>query len=186
MKIHFGEWDDELHETNEQQERLKKAASSKTSPQYVDVYEESAEFEGSGKKPCRTSLISCTCGDFIHRHLPCKHIYRLAMELGIIDVKFEYGRNKNNIINRIKYFSTDGRNLLLKVMQSDGYLVTCSKCTDELIINGFCCEIIRKNQKSPRVITLEALPEVDEVRFQLLKELKKEIKEEQNNVPNNV
>ena len=98
------------------------------------------------------------------------YLYRLAMELGIIDVKFEYGRNKNNIINRIKYLSTDGRNLLLKVMQSDWYLVTCSKCTDELIINGFCCEIIRKNQKSPHVITLETLPEVDDVKFQFFTE----------------
>lgn len=33
-----------------------------------------------------TTLSSCTCMDFQERHLPCKHIYRLALELGIIDI----------------------------------------------------------------------------------------------------
>ena len=33
-----------------------------------------------------TTLSSCTCYDFTERQLPCKHIYRLAVELGIIEI----------------------------------------------------------------------------------------------------
>lgn len=29
-----------------------------------------------------TTLNSCTCPDFTHRHIPCKHMYRIAIELG--------------------------------------------------------------------------------------------------------
>lgn len=32
------------------------------------------------------SLASCTCFDFQKRHKPCKHMYRLAMELGLIQL----------------------------------------------------------------------------------------------------
>lgn len=31
-----------------------------------------------------TSLSDCTCPDFQRRKLPCKHIYKLALELGIV------------------------------------------------------------------------------------------------------
>lgn len=30
------------------------------------------------------SLTECTCPDFQHRKLPCKHMYKLALELGIV------------------------------------------------------------------------------------------------------
>jgi len=33
----------------------------------------------------RVSLDNCTCMDFSTRALPCKHMYRLAMELGVFD-----------------------------------------------------------------------------------------------------
>ncbi len=33
-----------------------------------------------------TSLTKCNCADFERRKLPCKHIYRLAVELGIIEI----------------------------------------------------------------------------------------------------
>ena len=33
-----------------------------------------------------TSLGQCDCYDFQRRQLPCKHIYRLAMELGVIEL----------------------------------------------------------------------------------------------------
>lgn len=33
-----------------------------------------------------TTLSKCNCHDFRDRNLPCKHIYRLAVELGIIEI----------------------------------------------------------------------------------------------------
>ena len=37
-----------------------------------------------GVNTYRTSLDMCTCPDFEERHMPCKHIFRLAEELGLI------------------------------------------------------------------------------------------------------
>ena len=34
----------------------------------------------------QTTLSSCDCDDFLERLLPCKHIYRLAVELGYIEI----------------------------------------------------------------------------------------------------
>ena len=175
--IHFGDWNDDIHDLWEQQERIDRAALSKTSPEYVDIDTEIAVFAGSRKNPYTTSLNSCTCGDFINRHLPCKHIYRLAMELGIIQCNFARGRNKNSIIKRIQYLSPEAKQILLKVMQNNGYYVTCSRCTDELIINGFCCENIDPRVSTNNVI-LEALPEIADSGFEIIKEIRCELEEE--------
>ena len=66
---------------------------SKTSPLSVDKEHETGVFYGSGKEPYQTSLASCTCNDFVKRKKPCKHIFRLAMELGIIDAAYKTGRS---------------------------------------------------------------------------------------------
>lgn len=39
---------------------------------------------GSTGQQYKVSLSSCTCPDFQHRHHPCKHMYRLAIELGLL------------------------------------------------------------------------------------------------------
>ena len=33
------------------------------------------------------------CNDFVRRKKPCKHVFRLAMELGIIDTAYKTGRS---------------------------------------------------------------------------------------------
>ena len=32
------------------------------------------------------SLSECDCIDFLRRNLPCKHIYRLALELEVVEI----------------------------------------------------------------------------------------------------
>ena len=39
--------------------------------------------KGSGKQAYEVYLENCTCMDFMRRKLPCKHMYRLAHELGV-------------------------------------------------------------------------------------------------------
>ena len=58
----------------------------------MDKEHETGVFYGSGKEPYQASLASCTCNDFVKRKKPCKHIFRLAMELGIIDAAYKTGR----------------------------------------------------------------------------------------------
>lgn len=65
----------------EQIKRRKSANGAKMAPVSIDYLEQTAIFAGSGKKPYNTTVGSCTCKDFSIRRLPCKHIYRLRMEL---------------------------------------------------------------------------------------------------------
>lgn len=65
----------------EQVKRMERAKSAKMAPVSIDYIEQTAIFSGSGKKPYETTVDTCTCRDFFTRRLPCKHIYRLRMEL---------------------------------------------------------------------------------------------------------
>ena len=87
----FGPWTEHPADTDEEK-RLASAQQSKTSPLSVDKEHETGVFYGSGKEPYQASLASCTCNDFVKRKKPCKHIFRLAMELGIIDAAYKTGR----------------------------------------------------------------------------------------------
>lgn len=65
----------------DQMKRIEKAKDKKCAPVSIDYENRSGVFAGSGKKPYETTENSCTCRDFFVRKLPCKHIYRLRMEL---------------------------------------------------------------------------------------------------------
>ena len=91
----FGPWEESVHAAEEQKKRIKSAEKSATTPASIDVDSQTGVFPGSGKNPYSTTLSSCTCSDFIHRKLPCKHIYRLAMECGLFGGSIKKGVNKN-------------------------------------------------------------------------------------------
>ncbi len=77
---------DDMDNHPEQLKRIKSAQSAKTTPSSIDREKRTGIFPGSGKKPYETTLQSCTCRDFFVRGLPCKHIYRLKIELGLLDL----------------------------------------------------------------------------------------------------
>ena len=77
----------DIHDTDEQKKRAKSACSPKLTPLSVDQINESAVFQGSNKK-YNTTLESCQCVDFGRRKKPCKHMYRLAMELNLFSGDF--------------------------------------------------------------------------------------------------
>ncbi len=82
----WGEWDDSIHSDEAQIERQ---GRSMTYPFTFKVNKKAknAKFSSSSSLPYYlTTLSECNCGDFENRRLPCKHIYRLAVELGIIEI----------------------------------------------------------------------------------------------------
>jgi len=93
----FGPWAEADHIGTKQENAIKAARESKITPTKIDRENQTAEFWGSGKKPYQTTLARCTCGAF-KGYAPCKHIYRLAMELGIIDMPFNTGTPKGELI----------------------------------------------------------------------------------------
>jgi NAD-dependent DNA ligase len=72
-----------IHSHEEQLGRQTRAREKKCTPIKLDMEHQTAEFLGSGKAPYFTTLESCTCRDFSLRQLPCKHMYRLAHEVGV-------------------------------------------------------------------------------------------------------
>lgn len=81
----FSVWDKSVHSTKEQLERIRRSKSVKILS--YDNETQTAKIKGSGIVPYTTTFSSCTCGDFISRKLPCKHIYKLAAEYGNINFK---------------------------------------------------------------------------------------------------
>ena len=68
--------------------RMAAAKSKILTPVRVDKESLVGYFQGRRGR-YKTTLESCQCGDFLHGGGKCKHILRLAMELGVLDVKFE-------------------------------------------------------------------------------------------------
>lgn len=80
----FGKWDESIHNDLEQLKRIASANSLKPAQVQVNIETQSATIQGSGSIPYELTLNTCTCFDFESRQLPCKHMYRLALELGLL------------------------------------------------------------------------------------------------------
>lgn len=84
--INYESWNEwgNIHSEPDQQKRLCSGKSGACTPISVDSNHQEGVFRGSSGTYA-TNLSSCTCGDFMRRRLPCKHMYRLAIELGAIE-----------------------------------------------------------------------------------------------------
>jgi len=92
IKIWEDTWKQEIHTTDYALKRIKSATSAKLTPIKIDTSDNYGYFQGSCGK-YETFLDFCPCGDFRRSGLPCKHIYRLAIELGLINIKCNYDPN---------------------------------------------------------------------------------------------
>lgn len=79
-------WDSATHITDHANKRITSAKSAKLTPIKIDKENFFGYFKGSHGR-YETWLDSCNCVDFIRFKLPCKHIYRLAIELGVLNEK---------------------------------------------------------------------------------------------------
>ena len=138
--IHFlSAWASGVHETPDQRKRIENAKSSKTTPLEVNKDAKTGVFPSSNGKPYETSLHACTCSDFSRRKLPCKHIYRLAMECGELDVPFSTGENKNVLANR-----------QLSVSEAVAELENLSD-SQQKIVSGMLLEILYRGAKTVEI-----------------------------------
>lgn len=78
-------FESDTHTHEDQIGRQKRALERKCTPLELNREEKSATFKGSGKKNYYTTCKGCTCADFAIRGLPCKHMYRLFFELGVLN-----------------------------------------------------------------------------------------------------
>lgn len=82
--MNFGNWEDSIHNDYDQIKRIAYIQKIKVNDVNVVPSEEAAKITGTDNI-YDVTLNSCTCYDFATRKLPCKHIYRLAFELGFLD-----------------------------------------------------------------------------------------------------
>lgn len=81
----WGKWSG-CHVSEKQQDRIDRARSGKFSLRWIDVKGKCACFVGKENgKDFFTTLKKCSCPDFAERKLPCKHMYYLADQLGILE-----------------------------------------------------------------------------------------------------
>ncbi len=76
---------DVVHGSTDQQKRIASAKKAENTPISIDMSNGTATFSGS-HGVYNTTLETCGCGDFIRRKLPCKHMYRLAIECNLMSV----------------------------------------------------------------------------------------------------
>lgn len=79
----FSHWDISVHSSVDQLNRIRRSTSVKIIS--YDKDNQTAIVASSGSGTYTTTFEKCSCGDFISRRLPCKHMYRLAAVYGGID-----------------------------------------------------------------------------------------------------
>lgn len=86
---------------------------------------EAAVIQGSAAEPYRVTLLGCTCPDYIRTRKPCKHMYRLFLDCGklnlpVLKKKKDRTFSPNAEIQRYKKLYIDGE------IDGDTYTKICS------------------------------------------------------------
>lgn len=76
----WGNWHPAIHKDWMQKERYERTFEVGMTVKNLLVNEQTAVINGYN-----VNLKECTCPDFGERKFPCKHIYRLAVEIGILE-----------------------------------------------------------------------------------------------------
>lgn len=187
-------WDvwSSCHEEPDQQKRISSAKKSACTPTYIDMISQSGNFKGSSGNHT-TSLEKCSCVDFLRRRKPCKHMYRLAMELDIFQESFDSDLSavvdpvgkRESLEQTIKLVETLTENqqlLLLELLR--GYTkknpIICASKSDDLnvlidsgiLYRVYCPEVILPCYKKTELITIatsfELKPEKKLLKNQLI------------------
>ena len=80
----WGGWNRYTHSFSSQRSRLEKAIDWMSSEKGITVYSIDNSNSTGVINDYNVSLTNCTCEDFRKRSIPCKHIYRLALELDVL------------------------------------------------------------------------------------------------------
>ena len=78
-------WGD-IHTDPDQQKRIARAYKADCTPLSISEEDCTGIFQGSHGRYA-TTLTDCNCVDFKRRKIPCKHMYRLAIDLGLFGNK---------------------------------------------------------------------------------------------------
>lgn len=151
IELWNSKWTPETHTTEYAAKRIKSAQSAKLTPVLINTDDMYGYFQGA-KGRYETFLDYCPCGDFHRSKLPCKHIYRLAAELGVLNIPVKSNANAipipekerislDETIEIIEKLSDDAQKALLTISSGlNSSYPTCSikldKSVTELLESG--------------------------------------------------
>lgn len=124
MNNKFEIWNPDIHTSVDQLKRISFISRIKPENVEFDYQNETSVVKGTDGI-YNVSLESCTCYDFSSRHLPCKHMYHLAKELGYLNFLPDTNRKSSklfkdslpNEIERYKNLYFDGAISLEKLIK---------------------------------------------------------------------
>jgi hypothetical protein len=116
----FGPWSERDHTGTVQLNSLHAATTGALTPMPGTLDREAQCCSFWGSKQYETTLATCTCPVYKNKHIPCKHIYRLAMELGYIDAEVKTSKpagqrraeqlfGKEEAVSALEAMSTDAQ-----------------------------------------------------------------------------
>ena len=145
----WSDWDCSVHCDKSQTDRQGRAITYPFTFK-INKRSKSARFSSTSELPYYdTTLSSCTCMDFQERKLPCKHIYRLALELGIIDIVKRPAFDKEKLANIKESSDIDNEPDQLKRQKSG----MSAKCTPTEIDYNNKTAIFKGSGKTPYTTT---------------------------------
>lgn len=157
----WNQWND-CHNTDDQQKRQSSAKKSSCTPTLIDFTSKSGQFKGSSGNHT-TTLGHCSCIDFNRRKLPCKHMYRLAMELGVIDTDFE--SNISDVADPLKKQTLqDSVSLIEKFPEAAQRLLQNILCN---INSSSPCKCVLRTPELSIILSSGLLMEVESYAMQL-------------------
>lgn len=145
----WSDWDYSIHCDKSQTDRQGRAITYPFTFE-INKHSQSARFSSTSELPYYdTTLSSCTCTDFQERKLPCKHIYRLALELGIIDIVKRPSFDKEKLASIKESSDIDNEPDQLKRQKSG----MSAKCTPTEIDYDNKTAIFKGSGKTPYTTT---------------------------------
>lgn len=148
------DWNDWQKSTHEREDQILRQGRAMTYPFAFEINhkKEKGVFSSTTDLPYyETTLTNCTCYDFQERHLPCKHIYRLAVELGLIEIFNRPSHNKELLAEVKASSDIDKHPEQLKRIESSKNV----KCTPISIDYENQSAIFSGSGKSPYLTTID-------------------------------
>lgn len=121
----WSNWSD-VHELPDQLKRIDSAKKANLTPYRIDDESGCGYFVGSASY--ETFLDRCNCSDFARRKLPCKHMYRVAMELGLFEAEYKSGKPRERVKSNSSNEFSKVKDKLEALNSSERQIVYCYVC----------------------------------------------------------
>lgn len=139
----WNSWEEDIHLEKKQVSKQKKAVTSECKPIKIDNDTCSGLFSSTNVDMFyNTTLVNCSCMNYARERYPCKHMYRLSYELGIVipPSPLKDGFKKQEALKLFE--GVDGKaSHLFKEISDKGinqsFLIEDSPEIQELIVIGF-------------------------------------------------